>query len=386
MSQLINFQYYVILGLSLASTIIAISNNFFLRRFISKTIEFDNNIFVSVLIPARNEEGKIYKCLEALVNQTYGNLEIIVLNDNSDDATPQIVTQFEKDHCKVKLINGIDLPLGWGGKNWACHQLANSANGEYILFLDSDTVFQSDTIEIALQESVNNNVDLLTLIPKRHPSSIVELLMFPFMNWAIFSWLPIKIAHRSKNSYLSATFGQFMLFKKEAYLHIGGHEKVHGNAIDDFQLGRFVKKSGLKWMLLDGTNMIESMPYDNSKEAFNGISRSIFPALNYSVSTLFILSLSLMWMIFIPLVTIFYGLFSSIGNSKYLLVATIALSGFLISWTLTCRRFQYPLRAIPMFPFSVLFMICLAFHSMVSVIRKTTVWKERKIHTEKMRF
>ncbi len=386
MTYLITLQYYVVLILGLISVCIAISNSFFLKKLIVKKTRLNKDIIISVLIPARNEEDKISQCLDSLISQTYANLEIIVLDDNSNDETAGIVSRFVEDDKRVKLIHGEELPLGWGGKNWACHQLYNSANGEYILFLDADTIFQKDTIASAIHESVSNNIDLLTLIPKRPPKSIVELAMFPFMNWAIFSWLPIKIAHNFNNSYLSATFGQFMLFKKESYSHIGGHEEVRDNAIDDFQLGRFIKKSGLKWMLLDGTEMVESMPYKNTIDALNGISRSVFPALNYSISVLFIFSILLVCLTFIPLMTVGYGLIGVVGNGEYWTISVLSLFIFLISWTLSCRRFHYSLFLIPFFPICVGVMIIVAYHSMLSTIFKTTIWKERNISSRKLRF
>lgn len=386
MNYLIDFQYYGILILGIISTLIAISNSFSLKRLIFENTEMDNSILVSVLIPARNEGDKISKCLESLILQTYRNLEIIILDDNSEDDTAQVVSYFQETDHRIKLIDGQRLPSGWGGKNWACHQLSNQSNGEYVLFLDADTVFQTDTIEAALQETKKNDIDLLTVIPKRPANCIVEMAMFPFMNWAIFSWLPIKIAHSFGNPYLSATFGQFMLFKKKSYTHVGGHKKVHDNAIDDFQLGRFVKKAGLKWMLFDGTDKVESMPYKNTLDALNGISRSVFPALNYSISVLLIFSVLLICLTFVPIMTITYALITSTATGIYWLISVLSLSVFLISWTLTCRRFNYPLFLIPFFPISVGIMIFVAYHSMFSAVFKTTIWKERNVAIKKIRF
>ena len=386
MSFLISLQYYGVLIMALVSAVIATSNSFSLKKLIIPRTRLKNKVLISVLIPARNEEDKIGSCLKSLICQTYVNLEIIVLNDNSSDGTAQIVHQFAKNDSRVSLINGEELPLGWGGKNWACHQLCIAASGEYILFLDADTIFEKNTIESALQESIDNDVDLLTLIPKRSTATILETAMFPFMNWAIFSWLPMKIAHSLNNSYLSATFGQFMLFKKDAYIKIGGHKKLRDNAIDDFQLGRFIKKSKLKWMLLDGTDMVESLPYTNKRDAMNGISRSVFPALNYSVTTLLVFSIILLCITFIPLITVGYGLMGTFNNNEYWTISVFSLFVISISWTLTCRRFNYSLFLVPFFPICVLVMIAVAYHSMLATIFQTTVWKGRNLSNKKLRF
>ena len=132
--------------------------------------------------------------------------------------------------------------------------------------------------------------------------------------------------------------------------------------------------------------MVESMPYKNTIDALNGISRSVFPALNYSISVLFIFSILLVCLTFIPLMTVGYGLIGVMGNGEYWTISVLSLFIFLISWTLSCRRFHYSLFLIPFFPICVGVMIIVAYHSMLSTIFKTTIWKERNISSKKLRF
>ena len=113
MSFLISLQYYGVLIMALISAVIATSNTFSLKKLIIPRTQLEEKMLISVLIPARNEEDKIVSCLQSLICQTYVNLEIIVLNDNSSDATAQIVHQFAKNDIRVRLINGEELPLGW---------------------------------------------------------------------------------------------------------------------------------------------------------------------------------------------------------------------------------------------------------------------------------
>jgi glycosyltransferase involved in cell wall biosynthesis len=137
------------------------------------------------------------------------------------------------------------------------------ADGDYILFIDADTVLQEDTIKAALNEAILEKSDLLTMIPARCANNFIERNLYGFIDWAIYAWLPLQLAHLSKNSYLSASYGQFMLFKRESYILSGGHRKIKDIAVDDFGLGRLIKSSGLKWALKDGTNMVISLPYDD---------------------------------------------------------------------------------------------------------------------------
>ena len=85
---------------------------------------------VSILVPARNEEETIQDCINSLLKQDYANFELIVLNDNSNDRTEEILKSIQSS--RLRIIEGKPLPESWIGKSWACHQLAAEATGEYI--------------------------------------------------------------------------------------------------------------------------------------------------------------------------------------------------------------------------------------------------------------
>ena len=242
---------------------------------LSSTSEESSKDLVSILIPARNEEERIGECIESVLRNSGTYIEILVLNDNSDDSTAEIVSRFSLDGHNVTLIEGSELPVGWIGKHWACHQLSQYARGDYLVFIDADTMLAPDTLQSSIQKAKRDNSDLLTLMPRREKKWVFEYLMYPFIDWAIFCWLPMSIAHRSRNSYLSATFGQFMMFKKTAYELIGGHQLIRNNRLDDFELGRNIKRNGLRWYLVDGSNMVKALPYHGNFEAMHGIARSI---------------------------------------------------------------------------------------------------------------
>ena len=110
-----------------------------------------SNTKVSLLIPARNEEGSIGSCLRSLINQDHQNLEIIVLDDHSTDRTRAIV---ESQNPKIKLISGKPIPAGWTGKNWACHQLSKQATGDILFFIDADAVLEPAAITSVLHLSL----------------------------------------------------------------------------------------------------------------------------------------------------------------------------------------------------------------------------------------
>ncbi len=129
---------------------------------------------VSVLIPARNEENNIGNLLSLLSKQTYLNLEILVYNDLSTDNTAKIIRQKQTEDSRISLIEGVTLPLGWLGKNHACHNLSQRATGRYLLFLDADVKVSPLFIENAVAYMQKNQLSLLTLFPRQRTLSLGE--------------------------------------------------------------------------------------------------------------------------------------------------------------------------------------------------------------------
>jgi cellulose synthase/poly-beta-1,6-N-acetylglucosamine synthase-like glycosyltransferase len=123
---------------------------------------------VSVILPARNEEKYIAKCLDSLLKQSYPNFEIVAINDSSSDRTDEIIQRCHILNSKVVVaINAEPKPEeGWIGKNWACYQGYLNSTGEILLFTDADTVHSISTISSAVTYLIKQNLDALTAIPR----------------------------------------------------------------------------------------------------------------------------------------------------------------------------------------------------------------------------
>tara|TARA_B100000029_G_scaffold516809_1_gene634746 strand:- start:9106 stop:10266 length:1161 start_codon:yes stop_codon:yes gene_type:complete len=341
---------------------------------------------ISILIPARNEEKSILRCLNSLINQNYKNTEVLILNDNSTDNTYNVIKNFIKNKKNISLLNGASLPKNWIGKHWACEQLSKKAKGEYILFLDADTAIKDDTILNAINQMEIQKADLLTTIPKKKPRCIAEKLLFPFIDWTSLAFIPIKISQKLNNSYLSATFGQFMLFRKGTYKSIGGHKKIKDNVLDDINLGRMIKKQGYKWILIDGTKYVESQMYENSKDTIKGVSRSIFPAFNYHLS-LFIFTVIILILLGIAPTYILLSDFL-IGTNhpiNRITFSYITLTNMIISWAIVCVRFNHNILTALIHPIIITLMILTGIHSLASNMRGSIRWKGRKISKRNIR-
>ena len=242
--------------------------------------------YVSVLIPARNEGRNIARCLGSLLRQDYPHLEIVVLDDSSTDQTAAIVERLAEAHPCLRLIRGRPLPLGWHGKAYACHQLAQAAKGDWLLFTDADTVHSSHSVSSTLRAALQERADLLSLLPYCITETFWEKVALPLISFFFLSYLPIGLIAKSKDPLISAALGPFMLFRRDFYLRIGGHEAVRQNIVEDMGLGRIVKKAGGRLVLMDGTDVMGVRFYRGWREIWQGISKSAFAALDYSLPPL----------------------------------------------------------------------------------------------------
>ena len=198
-------------------------------------------------------------------------------------------------------------------------------------------------------------------------------------------WLPVKLASSSKSAYLSANFGQFMMFRKEAYISIGGHSYLRENLLDDFELGREIKRNGLKWSLYDGSKDVTTRMYSRSREAFTGLSRSIFPVFDYRISA-FILAVAILSSLAIlpQLYIINYSLY---GTSDQFLIFLSYFSMIMLSlsWLVTCIKFNHNLLTVLIYPIIIFVTISIGIHSVFTNMTGTTSWKERRVSKTKIK-
>jgi chlorobactene glucosyltransferase len=114
--------------------LIALSNLYSLKR-LQASPSPERYPCVSILVPARNEEANIVPCVRSLLAQSYPSFEVLVVDDNSDDCTWQVLSELANETDRLRIFRGHPLPPGWLGKHWACHQLSQAASGDLLLFI-----------------------------------------------------------------------------------------------------------------------------------------------------------------------------------------------------------------------------------------------------------
>lgn len=265
--------------------------------------------FVSILIPARNESGNILNCVNSCLVQDYPDFEVIVLDDNSEDGTFELISAVR--NSKLKLIKGEPLEEGWVGKSFACHQLQKEAKGEYLLFLDADTNLKSEALKSSVEFALKENTGLLSLMPEELAHTFWEKVSIPMLHFTIMTMVPLILVEKTRKPSLTVSNGQFMLFKKSVYDESGGHFSVRNNIVDDIWLGRKVKTAGHKLIFSDGTDIASCRMYKNLNEIIKGFSKNLFPGLSFSLLLLsFVIILYFSVYIF-PVFILFYSLIKS---------------------------------------------------------------------------
>ncbi len=253
---------------------------------------------VSVLIPARDEVDVIGDTVRALLGQTYPNLELIVLDDQSSDGTAAVAQAAAAGSQALRVQTGQPLPDGWLGKNWACQQLAEAATGDLLLFTDADVRWRPDAVAAVVADLSAMQADLLTVWPTQQTVTWSERLVVPLMALAILGYLPVVAVHYSPWPIFAAANGQCLCFRRTAYDAIGKHAAVAGEVVEDVALARRVKASGGRLRMSDGNERVGCRMYEGWPDVRDGFAKNILSGHGGSVLFL-LLSTVFHWLVFL---------------------------------------------------------------------------------------
>lgn len=302
---------------------------------------------VSILIPARNEEKNINRCLDSFVDQTYENYEIIVLDDGSTDRTWEIISEYERKYAQFRAIKGRELPDDWLGKPHAMHQLAQAASGEYYLFTDADTVHKSNVVSWAVTNILYHKVDLLSGYLKPSMRSFGEKVTVPnmFLNMAIL--IPFWLIPTTRLPLFSFAIGQLILFKAETYRKIGGYSCVRDKITEDVYIARKIKRLGFRMIFLDAKRHSAVRMYTGFTQAVNGMSKNIYDFFEKKLYPIIILGVFISAFLLLP---VFFVFFQAVTCSLYLFPSVVSVGLFFITWAMVmwdrevscCVSFLYP--------------------------------------------
>lgn len=264
---------------------------------------------VSVLIPARNEAETITQTVKYLLGQSYPDLEIILLDDQSTDGTTDVASAAARGAPNFRVLPGRPLPPGWLGKNWACHQLAEAANGEILIFTDADVIWSPDAVSRVVGEMVTRDADLQTVWPTQITLTWPERLVVPLMAFVIVGYLPLLAVHHIPWPIFAAAMGQCLAFRRSAYDRVGGHTAVHDSIIEDVAFAKAIKRAGLQLRVADGGNIILCRMYHDWREVRDGFAKNVLAGHGDSIPFLLV-SWAFHWLLWLaPWVWLILGIF-----------------------------------------------------------------------------
>jgi len=352
------------------------------RRFIKRKSQSDRQPErtpkVSVLVPTRNEERNVEPCIRSLLAQEYPDFEIIVLDD-SEDQTPDILRSLASD-SRLHLLTGRPLPPGWIGKSWACHQLANAAAGELLLFTDADTLHHPSMLRDAAATLYARGLDFLSAIPRQLLHTWAERLVIPVLPWSLHTFFPIGLARRLRIPALSTAAGQFMLFRKEAYVVIGGHKKVRRSVLDDVSLAQQVVRNGLSWTLMDANARTSVRMYRSFKEVWDGLSKNLFAIFGYNLPFFCFVWAWLFWVAWEPPLLLVLRATRALSiPAEIVTPAALATGLCLLLWLISDLRFRIPLIQAALHPVTMLLMLFIAARSVTWHALGRGTWKGRPL-------
>jgi chlorobactene glucosyltransferase len=365
---------------------------------------------VSVILPARNEEKYIAKCLDSLINQSYPNFEIVVINDSSSDRTGEIIQRYHKLNPKVVIaINAEPKPEEgqeeWTGKNWACYQGYLNSTGEILQFTDADTVHSRYAMSLAVTYLIKQNLDALTAIPKILSEDNIWIKTILPLLWTLSYAKYSALRANNPKSKIGYFFGSFFIITRKTYEDVGTHKAVKTEIVEDGALGRKVKEEKFKLRVLRGEKYIDATWARDFNTLWHGLRRLMIPlyqrertnALSMTVSSFLLLLLPFIALPFLVLFSIpisihsfmddYYRYNSTQVYDFLLLVDTMAITILFLTGILQSKYtlFQNSIYALGS-PLAGVIIFFAFISSIFDAPKKNAVnWKDRK-YTIKERY
>lgn len=304
---------------------------------------------VSIIVPCRNEESNVSDLLYTLTSLKGINSEIILVDDDSTDQTVAIAKRFN-----IQVVHAPQKPPNWVGKSWACWHGANAATGEILFFTDADTRHGQTSLHQALSFMASKKADLISAPPFHLCKNAYEKFL------GLFHILPMVAAsfNNSKNPNRLYAIGQYLLFQREAYFHIGGHQTVANSLTEDIDLAKAVLNSGLNYAIFPDSSLYQVQMYNDFRSFFQGWKR------------LLRLGMKKVGMVSFIEITLVFHLFTQPSIAMIFGVGILA-------W-LQKKHGAFSMAGAPLAILSVLLFTCLSIAALMdSILKRKVTWRKR---------
>lgn len=227
-------------------------------------------VTVDVIVPARNEEESIGRCLQSLVAQQGISFQITVVDDASTDRTKSIAESFPG----VRVLRASEPQPGVMGKCNALIAGAAGSTARWLLFTDADTVHYPGSLAGAVQEAESRKVDLLSFSPEQETASWWEMAVMPVVFADLVRTYPAERVNDSADPTVAAN-GQYILVRRIVYEALGGHGAVSGKMLEDIELAKIFKASDHKIWFRHGAGFVRTRMYRSFRAMCDGWTKNL---------------------------------------------------------------------------------------------------------------
>jgi glycosyltransferase involved in cell wall biosynthesis len=238
---------------------------------------------LSVIVPARDEAGAIRRAVGSLLAQEYADLEVVVVDDRSRDATGDVIRELAANDPRVHAIRVDALPAGWLGKNHALWRGAALASGEWLLFTDADVVFAPGALRRAVAYAAAEGLEHLTLAPRLLARGLFLRAFVAFFAYAFIALWGAYLANDPK-SRRGVGIGAFNLVRRSAYERIGTMRALSLRPDDDIRLGRRLRAFGFRQRVVNGNEVLAIEWYPSLRAAISGLEKSMYSNMEYRLT------------------------------------------------------------------------------------------------------
>lgn len=260
---------------------------------------------VTVLIPARNEVREIGATLRGLTRQGE-NLEVFVIDDQSDDGTAESALRANAEFAEpldLRLIDGRDLPSGWGGKLWALEQGLASVERDFCLLLDAEIILAPGSIGALLRKADSEDRAMVSVMARLRCENVWEKLLVPpfiFFFKLLYPFAKVNDPRRRT----AAAAGGCILINTEVLRGIGGFAAMRDALIDDCTLAARVKRADHRIWLGLSDSVTSARAYPGFKDFRTMVTRTAFTQLHYSVVLLGLVVVVMAVVFIVPLLAL----------------------------------------------------------------------------------
>ena len=331
---------------------------------------------VSVLIPARDEESNICNATSRVLSNASRDLELIVVDDHSQDRTAELVERVTAQDSRVRLLRAPRLPDDWGGKPHSCFTGAANAGGDYLVFVDADVALEPDAIERIVAFMDRTQSHLASGIPRQVTLSLTEKLVVPLIHFILLGFLPMMGMRWTRRPAFAAGCGQLFIARRTAYEETGGHQAIKASRHDGLELPRAFRKVGLKTELFDATDLASCRMYSNAIEVWNGFAKNATEGMA-SPTAILPWTLLLLGGQVLPPVLLLAAWLTNAGSSTVALAATATAMAFVTRLVLAWK-FEQSLLGALLHPVGIVIVIAVQWFALVrESLGRPLAWKGR---------